>query len=78
MKDIKWVAEKKADEDDDEYLETEGIYRVLAFFIHDQNKDSKWVEENCKSVSSPEWLDAVLDQKYLIGEIQRDLGISPE
>ena len=49
MKEIKWIAETKADEEEDEdYLEVEGIYRVLAFFIHDQKKDSKWVEENCK------------------------------
>lgn len=77
MKEIKWTPEKKAgEEDDDEYLETEAIYRILAFFIHDLKKDSNWVSDNCKEAFSAEWLDAILEHRYLISEIGRDLDIN--
>jgi hypothetical protein len=79
MKEIKWTPEKaKGEVDEEEYLETEAIYRILAFFIHDQKRDAAWVSENCKEAFSETWLEAILDHKYLVGEIRRDLGVEEE
>merc|ERR1711957_229784 len=74
IKSINWLP--PAEEDD--YVEVEGNFRVMAHFLNAKYNDTKemsaWFNANCKVFMEDRFTDAVSDAAYLITEIKEDLG----
>lgn len=70
---IKWHSDAPAEEDE-EFKEVEGHYKVMAHLIHKHKYDAAWMKKNCPVLLSEEdSLKHILDHKQLVEDIKMDL-----
>jgi len=72
IKSIKWMAPV---EEEDDYVESEGHFKVMAHFIHAKKLDATWFASNCKVFLEKTYVEAVSDVNYLIEELSGEIGI---
>jgi hypothetical protein len=77
---IKWQSDAPAEaEEEEEFKEVEGHYKVMAHLIHAYKYDAAWMKKNCPVLlSEDDSLKHVLEHKTLVGDIGKDLSVSAE
>lgn len=72
---IKWHSDAPAEtEEDEEFKEVEGHYKVMAHLIQKHKYDAEWMKKNCPVLlSEDDSLKHILDHKQLVEDIQMDL-----
>ena len=77
---IKWHSDAPAEaEDEEEFKEVEGHYKVMAHLIHAYNYDGAWMKKNCSVLlSEDDSLKHVLEHKQLVEDIGTDLSVSAD